>query len=93
MKVRIAIAAAAAACLLCGCPAQLPERETAAGQLYISRCGQCHQPYHPHALTAAMWEKQVEMMEGKMRQVGLPPLSAEDRQSILDYLSRNAGGN
>lgn len=42
-------------------------------------------------MTAAMWEVQVPKMEDKMRQAGLPSLQAAQKQTILDYLERNAG--
>src|ERR1700722_19047333 len=69
----------------------LPEQDSYSGQLYLRRCGQCHAPYNPHAMTAAMWEVQVPKMDEKIRQAGLPPLEAAQKQVILDYLQRNAG--
>jgi hypothetical protein len=41
-------------------------------------------------MTADMWRVQVPIMEDKMHQAGLPPLTDEDRAAILDYLTRNA---
>lgn len=76
---------------LAGCRQPLPERDSYAGQVYLQQCGQCHQPYNPRAMTAAMWEIEVPKMEDKIRQVGLPPLQAEQKQTILEYLARNAG--
>jgi Dihaem cytochrome c len=75
-----------------GCKQQpLPEQDSYAGQLYLRQCGQCHQPYNPHAMTAAMWDVQVPKMEEKIRQAGLPPLQAEQKRAIVEYLERNAG--
>lgn len=37
-----------------------------------------------------MWQVQVQMMEAKMQQYGVPPLTEQERQTILDYLTRNA---
>jgi len=76
---------------LAGCQQPLPDQDSYAGRLYKRRCGQCHQPYNPHAMTAAMWEVQVPKMEEKIRQAGLPPLETAQKQVILDYLARNAG--
>jgi hypothetical protein len=73
-----------------GCQRPLPEANTAAAQLYARRCGQCHYPYAPGSLTPAMWQVQVQMMETKMRQNRLPPLTGEERDTIMDYLTRNA---
>ena len=72
-------------------PAELPDAASPAAQMYIARCGQCHVPYNPHELTAAMWDTQVTMMEVKIENAGLPPLSADDRETILEYLKHNAG--
>ncbi len=38
-----------------------------------------------------MWETQVTMMEVKMQAAGMPPLTSDERASILEYLKRNAG--
>jgi hypothetical protein len=42
-------------------------------------------------MTAAMWATQVDAMEPKIAQAGLPPLSEGERRAILNYLERNAG--
>ena len=69
----------------------LPEAGSPAAQLYKSRCGNCHAAYNPRAMTAAMWQIQVDAMQDKMRRAGIPPLDGDDRKLILDYLTRNAG--
>jgi mono/diheme cytochrome c family protein len=78
---------------LAGCQKSkpLPEQGTYAQQLYAERCGACHRPYSPASMTAAMWEVQVEGMRSKIAQAGLPALSPEQHQAILDYLKRHAG--
>ncbi|MFZ0888057.1 MAG: hypothetical protein WA005_06370 [Candidatus Binataceae bacterium] len=77
---------------IAGCNSKpLPELDSYAGQLYVKRCGGCHPPYNPHALTPAMWAVRVDAMEPKITQAGMAPLSAEERRVILDYLTRNAG--
>jgi Dihaem cytochrome c len=73
-----------------GCNRPLPEANTQAAQLYSKRCGQCHHAYQPRSLSAAMWAVQVQMMEVKMRQYRIPPLTDQERETILNYLSRNA---
>ncbi|MGC2306101.1 hypothetical protein [Candidatus Binatus sp.] len=75
-----------------GCKrASLPDASSPAAQLYVNRCGNCHVPYPPHEMTAAMWDTQVTMMETKMQAAGMRPLSSDERESILEYLKRNAG--
>jgi hypothetical protein len=42
-------------------------------------------------MTAAMWDTQVTMMEVKIHGAGMPPLTSDERDAILEYLKRNAG--
>jgi hypothetical protein len=78
--------------LVCGCkPASLPDANSPSAQLYVNRCGNCHVPYNPHEMTASMWATQVTMMEVKMQAAGQPQLTSGERDSILEYLKRNAG--
>ncbi len=69
----------------------LPERDTYAGQLYAGRCGQCHIAFDPRTMTPAMWQVQIPLMDDKMRAAGIAPLTSEQRDTIMDYLTRNAG--
>ena len=88
----VSIALAFVAILLSGCrPAQLPDATSPSAQLYVSRCGNCHVPYNPHEMTAAMWDTQVTMMELKIQAAGQPALTSDERNSILEYLKHNAG--
>jgi Dihaem cytochrome c len=80
--------------LFTGCkPTALPESGSLSEELYVDKCGRCHSPYHPNALTSAMWAEQVEAMQLKMSQMGFSPLNDAERVTILNYLRRNAGGN
>ncbi len=82
--------AAAAGAFGCG-RKELPEQRSAAAQLYVRRCGNCHQPYDPRSMTAAMWETQVAMMRPVMARAGIAPLAPDELRTILGYLERNAG--
>jgi hypothetical protein len=42
-------------------------------------------------MTASMWYMQVTMMEVKIHDAGMPPLTSDERDAILEYLERNAG--
>ncbi len=42
-------------------------------------------------MTAAMWDTQVTMMESKIHAAGMAPLTSDERESIVEYLKRNAG--
>ncbi|MBF6571034.1 MAG: hypothetical protein IVW54_19390 [Candidatus Binataceae bacterium] len=79
------------AALVAGCQRRpLPEASSQAARFYVQRCGVCHAAYDPRAMTAAMWDAQVTAMEPRMAAQGTP-LSADDRKTILEYLTRNAG--
>ena len=85
-------AIAVAFILISGCKrASLPDATSPGAQLYVNRCGNCHVPYNPHEMTAAMWDTQVTMMEVKIQAAGMPALTSDERESILEYLKRNAG--
>ncbi len=78
--------------MLTGCQnGKIPDEDSYAAQLYLKRCGQCHQPYNPNLMTATMWAAQVELMQARMKQAGLLPLTSAERKTILDYLTSNAG--
>jgi hypothetical protein len=42
-------------------------------------------------MTAAMWAVQVDLMQERIKQMGLAPLTPDERRTVLDYLSSNAG--
>jgi hypothetical protein len=72
------------------CVSSLPEPESSEAKLYATRCGSCHAPHQPRALTPAMWKVQVERMDRKFREARIQPPSAEEKEKILAYLTRNA---
>jgi mono/diheme cytochrome c family protein len=69
----------------------MPDEDSYAAQLYLKRCGQCHEAYKPSLMTAPMWAVKVDLMQERMRQTGLVPLTPAERKTILQYLSSNAG--
>src|SRR5205814_1928031 len=78
-------------CGVAGCtPAPLPEVNSDEARLYVQRCSQCHNAYNPHSLTAAMWRYQMDAMAQKIQQAGMPPLTDNERQTILEYVERNS---
>ena len=83
----LAVILAAAAC-----SRPLPEEGSPEATLYAARCGGCHAPYQPHTLTPLMWKLQVDRMDQKYRAAGLPVPGGAEREQLLDYLTRNAGG-
>ena len=92
IAVVLAAVTAVAVIFLAACHARpLPEADSDAARTYVERCGQCHRAYDPRAMTGAMWQTQVELMDTKIRQARMEPLTADQRRTILDYLTRNAG--
>jgi hypothetical protein len=89
---RLAFATAIAA-VLAGCSQPLPEPESPAAKLYAQRCNECHRVFGPGTLTAAMWEFQVERMQGEMVRRGFPPLNSDEKNLVLDYLRRHSAGS
>jgi hypothetical protein len=80
------------AALASSCMNSLPEADSAEAKLYASRCGTCHSPHLPRALTPAMWKVQVDRMDQKFRDARIPPPTAQEKERILAYLTRHAGG-
>jgi hypothetical protein len=75
------------------CNAKLPEPNSPGAKLYAERCSSgCHRLFAPGSLTYEMWKLQVERMQGEFVRRGLPPLSAEERGVLLDYLKRHSSG-
>lgn len=73
-----------------GCNASLPEPESPAAQLYQKRCSTCHRLYAPGILTAEMWQFMIARMEQEFQRSRQPPLLADERQTILDYLQKHS---
>ena len=74
-----------------GCDARLPEPDSPGARLYAARCNGCHRVYAPATLKFEMWKFQVERMQGEVVRRGLPPLSHEERDLLLDYLKKHSG--
>ena len=73
-----------------GCNASLPEPESPEAQLYRKCCSACHRVYAPSILTAEMWKVMIARMEQEIQRSGRPPLPADERQMILDYLQKHS---
>jgi len=72
-------------------PRPLPEASSPAAALYEKRCGSCHRAFDPTSMKSALWEMLLPRMEERMRSAGMPPLSGEERETIVAYLKRNSG--
>jgi hypothetical protein len=86
-----AFVAALAGLLLTACSPKLPEPESPGAQLYKDRCDSCHRVFAPSSLKYEMWKVQVDRMQGEMARRGVPPLTTEERATVLEYLKRHSG--
>ncbi|MCP3677740.1 MAG: cytochrome C [Deltaproteobacteria bacterium] len=71
-----------------GGPTPLPEMESAAALLYASKCGGCHSVPHPSRHKAEQWEHIMDNMEKEMHLKGFTPLTVDEKNTILGYLTR-----
>lgn len=97
MKVRCA----AIACTLLGLAAcagwgelpsgsDLPDAATPGARLFSTRCGICHSVPHPARHTYAGWLHLLSLMERRMIERGIRPLTDRERSDILVYLRVHA---
>ena len=89
---KYSVSAAIAATLLSGCaggPTPIPEADSAPARLYADKCGLCHALPHPKRHSAGEWPALITLMEQRMSERGLDPLTPEQRQQLLGYLQRN----
>ncbi len=85
-------AAIAATLLLSGCaggPTPIPDADSAAARLYAGKCGVCHALPHPKRHSAGEWPALIALMERRMSERGLDPLTPEQRRQLLSYLQHN----
>jgi hypothetical protein len=79
----------------------IPDLDSPDGRVFAQRCGACHgKPFGDHGIThgvpdprfrtLAEWQQELTKMDRLMREKGLPPLTAPDREAIIRYLSRHA---
>ena len=64
--------------------------DSAAAQTFVSRCSACHSVPHPGRHSYQGWQYLVTVMEQRMAERGMLPLTTEDRELILAYLQENA---
>ncbi|MBS0154592.1 MAG: hypothetical protein JSS38_08375 [Nitrospira sp.] len=80
---------------------EIPELDTADGRVFTQRCGACHgKPFGDHGVTHGVpdarfrtmveWQEELARMESLMREKGIPPLTAAEREAITRYLNRHA---
>ena len=84
------LALSLAACATREPGAYLPDAQTPQAQVYIEQCGGCHAVPHPQRLSAAAWRDMVGVMDKRRAERDYPPLSAAQREKLMEYLVRHA---
>jgi len=77
--------------LVAGCastPTPIPDPGSAGARVFKERCSGCHALAHPKRLGYNEWERKLELMERRMEQRRMPPLTPEERRAILGYLRK-----
>jgi len=68
----------------------LPEARSPAAKLYTARCGSCHSLPHPRRLHYREWQQMVALMQQRMQERHMPPLTDKEQAIILNYLQAHA---
>ena len=66
------------------------EREAWAKSLFEGRCQMCHQLPEPGMLKPAQWKLLLNVMQQRMQQAGVPLLTEDETERLLEYLSARA---
>ena len=66
------------------------EREAWAKSLFEGRCQMCHQLPEADMLTPSQWKLILMVMQQRMQQAGVPPLTEDETGRLLEYLSARA---
>lgn len=64
----------------------------AEAELFVQRCGTCHEPPAPSAHTAEEWPDVIGKMRANMALMSVAPMSDEEQQRIVSFLQGRAGG-
>ncbi len=66
----------------------IPDSESPEARVYQARCGVCHSLPHPKRLTFEQWENMLSVMEKRIAEKNMKPLTPEEKEKILAYLKR-----
>ena len=67
-----------------------PDYESAAAQLYIAKCSECHAAPLPRIHIARHWPGVVQRMEMRMQNKAIQPPNKQETAMILEYLQKHA---
>ena len=63
------------------------ERSVYEKSLFEGRCQMCHQLPEPGMLKPKQWRLILGTMQQRMQQAGVPPLTEEETEMILEYIA------
>jgi uncharacterized membrane protein len=61
-----------------------------AKDLFEGRCQMCHQLPEPDMLRAKQWRLILTTMQQRMQQAGVPPLTEDETETILEYIAEQS---
>jgi len=67
------------------------ERRADSKSLFEGRCQMCHQLPEPSMLKPKQWKLILTTMQQRMQQAGVPPLTEEETEMILEYIAEQSG--
>ncbi len=66
------------------------ERAAFKKSLFEGRCQMCHQLPEPSMLRPKQWRLILTTMQQRMQQVGVPPLTEDETETILEYIAEQS---
>jgi len=66
------------------------EREAYAKSMFEGRCQMCHQLPEPSMLRLEQWKLILTTMQQRMQHAGVPPLTVDETERLLEYLAKQA---
>ena len=66
------------------------DRSAEAKSLFEGRCQMCHQLPEPGMLRAKQWKLILTTMQQRMQQAGVPQLTGEETEMILEYIAEHS---
>jgi len=66
------------------------ERSAFKKSLFEGRCQMCHQLPEPDMLRAKQWRLILTTMQQRMQQAGVPPLTEDETETILEYIAEQS---
>ena len=66
------------------------DRSADAKSLFEGRCQMCHQLPEPGMLKPKQWRLILGTMQQRMQQAGVPPLTGEETEMILEYIAEQS---